>query len=302
MKHIQRISLVMVAFGLMAGGSFAHDLRGIVGEVNATDARTQQKINEIAAYRKSMAQMVQPGNGQVEAVVRTALRWNTPRITVCFQDGTGDGQSRVVAVAREWSQGTGVTFDFGAAGAPRFCDATRPSDIRVSFGPGGFWSYVGTIAREIPPDRPTLNLDGLSHPGDFTDYERSVVLHEFGHALGFEHEHQSPKSGCQEQFNWPYLYSSMGWEPEKVRFNMARFDQSGAMNGLESTAFDRASVMLYSLSRESFVQPATASCYIPQANIKLSPVDLSAARYLYPPMPGGAPAQSRLTFAADPKR
>ncbi|RYG36953.1 MAG: hypothetical protein EON93_04375, partial [Burkholderiales bacterium] len=281
MKHIQRISLVIAAFGLTAECAIAHDLRGIVGEANATDVRTQQKIDEINAYRKLMAQLVKPGSGHVEAVVRTALRWNTPRITVCFQDGTTEGQLRVAAVAREWSHGTGVLFDFGAGSSPRLCDTTRPSDIRVSFGPGGFWSYVGTIAREIPPDRPTLNLDGLSHPGKFTDYEHSVVLHEFGHALGFEHEHQSPKSGCQEQFNWPYLYSSMGWEPEKVRFNMARFDKSGAMNGLESTDFDRASVMLYSLNREAFVQPTTASCYIPQANIKLSSTDLSAARYLY---------------------
>jgi hypothetical protein len=298
MKHARRISFVITAFGLAAGCAFAHDLRGIAGEVNATNARTQQKIDEIVAYRKVMARQVQPGNGQVEAVVRTALRWNTPRITVCFQDGTTEGQSRVAAVAREWSQDTGVVFDFEVADSPRLCDAARPSDIRVSFGPGGFWSYVGTIAREIPPDRPTLNLDGLSHAGDLTDYEHSVVLHEFGHALGFEHEHQSPQSGCQEQFNWPYLYSSMGWEPEKVRFNMARFDQSSSMNGLESTAFDRTSVMLYALSREAFVQPESASCYIPQANIRLSPVDLSAARYLYPKMPGVSANPSGPPFAA----
>lgn len=301
MNYVHAISTGIAAFVLTAGCSFAHDLRGIVGEIKATDARTQQKIDEIAAYRKAMARQAQPGNGQVEAVVRTALRWNTPRITVCFLDGTQEGQSRVAGVAREWSQGTGVVFDFGAAGSPRLCDAQRPSDIRVSFGPGGYWSYVGTIAREIAPERPTLNLEGLSHPGDLTDYEHSVVLHEFGHALGFEHEHQSPKSGCQEQFNWPYLYNSMGWDPEKVRFNMARFDQSSSMNGLESTAFDRSSVMLYSLNPEAFLQPGLASCYIPTANTRLSPVDISAARYLYPPIPAGAMAPSAPPLAAIPK-
>jgi hypothetical protein len=28
------------------------------------------------------------------------------------------------------------------------------------------------------------------------------VLHEFGHALGFDHEHQIPLSACQTDFRW----------------------------------------------------------------------------------------------------
>jgi len=266
----------------------AHDLRGIVAEDNSLDPAARQKREEIAQLKSLLAQRAKNGESGLEAVVRTALRWTRSEISVCFLDGTSSAFEQVAAVAAEWSQGTAIRFDFGAVGARRRCNVQSPSDIRVSFGPGGYWAYVGTTGRQIPADKPTMNLDRLDHPGPLSEYERSVVLHEFGHALGFEHEHQSPQSGCQEEFNWDYLYASMGWPPEKVRFNMARFDRSGSLNGLESTAFDRESVMLYSLESRAFRNPDTATCLVRQANPRLSPTDLAAARYLYPTAGGAA--------------
>jgi hypothetical protein len=276
----------------MATAISAHDLRGIVAEENSLDATTRQKFADIAQLKQLLAQRAKAGENQLEAVVRTALRWDGNSISVCFMDGSSAAYDQIAAAASDWSQGTAVRFDFGSAGARRRCNAQAPSDIRVSFGPGGYWGYVGTSGRQIPADRATLNLERLDHPGPLSDYERSVVLHEFGHALGFEHEHQSPKSGCQEEFNWDYLYASMGWPPEKVRFNMARFDQSNSLNGLQSTAFDRDSVMLYSLESRAFKNPDTATCLVRQANLHLSVTDLSAASYLYPSIPqvGAMPA------------
>jgi len=50
------------------------------------------------------------------------------------------------------------------------------------------WSKVGSDAKEvIDPKKPTMSL-GL-WLGD-TQYNKHIVTHEFGHALGLEHEHQ----------------------------------------------------------------------------------------------------------------
>ncbi len=66
------------------------------------------------------------------------------------------------------------------------------ADIRVAFQQGnGSWSYLGTVCRQIRVDQPTMNYGWLT-PDSTDDELRRVVLHEFGHALGLIHEHQSP--------------------------------------------------------------------------------------------------------------
>jgi hypothetical protein len=265
---------------------FAHDLRGIVSERNSLDAATQKKFDDIAKLKQLMAQRVKAGEKGLEAVVRTAMRWPKSSISVCFFGGDPAAHERVVSVAADWYQGTGVRFDFGPAGARRACSAAQTSDIRVSFTPGaGHWAYVGISGKHIADNQPTMNLDALDHPGPISEYERSVIVHEFGHALGFEHEHQSPNSGCQEEFDWDYLDATMGWPREKIRFNMARFDQTTSANELEATAFDVESTMLYSLDPRAFKNPETAKCLIRQANPRPSAIDLRSAAYLYPPLP-----------------
>ncbi len=53
---------------------------------------------------------------------------------------------------------------------------------------GASWSYVGSGAINVPAGERTMCLNLQN---SFTDEEKmSIVLHEFGHALGLEHEHQ----------------------------------------------------------------------------------------------------------------
>ena len=50
------------------------------------------------------------------------------------------------------------------------------------------WSKVGTDANSVPPNQPTMNFTfGENYPLDF---QRYLVIHEFGHVLGLQHEHQ----------------------------------------------------------------------------------------------------------------
>ncbi len=49
------------------------------------------------------------------------------------------------------------------------------------------------IEQYYPKDQPTMTFAWLKDDNEDEEYER-VVLHEFGHALGLDHEHQSPNA------------------------------------------------------------------------------------------------------------
>ena len=52
------------------------------------------------------------------------------------------------------------------------------------------WSKIGTDARAVNDiTKPTMNL---ALKGQNPDFQMYLVIHQFGHALGLEHEHQRP--------------------------------------------------------------------------------------------------------------
>ena len=53
---------------------------------------------------------------------------------------------------------------------------------------GRSWSMVGTDAEDLTsPREPTMMLNLRGYPPEL---QQSLVIHQFGHALGLEHEHQ----------------------------------------------------------------------------------------------------------------
>lgn len=260
----------------------AHDLHGIFAERAAMTPEAKQRADDVKELRRLLNARVRAGDRDLEAVVQKALRWEKGVLSVCFLDGLEASRQNIAAVANDWTTGTSIRFDFGSAIATRTCAAGVPSDIRVSLNGTGNWSYVGRHAMGIAAEKPTLNLSGMNHGNALTPYDRFLVLHEFGHALGFEHEHQSPEGGCSAEFNWSALPAALGFTEAEVRQNMTRFDESARRSGLVASAFDPSSVMLYALPVEAFHNAATAKCYVAHANSTLSPLDRAGARYLYP--------------------
>jgi serralysin len=169
-------------------------------------------------------------------LVREA-RW-TPgdEITVSFLDGDPDVQARVRDVAGQWTAPGMADLTFAFQRSP---DAL----IRISFQYPGSWSVIGTSCKLVTNrQEPTMNYGWLDASSSDEELQR-VVLHEFGHALGLIHEHQSPAGGIKwdraavmrdlsgPPNNWtPDVIERNMFEPySKAETNYSRLDPDSIM-------------------------------------------------------------------------
>ena len=198
----------------------------------------------------------------------TAKRWEPGRtLDVRFLDGIPEVQERVLTLAQQWTQHANLKIVRSDA---------EDAEIRISFQRGGSWSYIGTDCLSIPRDQATMNF-GWLYPGvPSADYY--VVLHEFGHALGYIHEHQSPANGIPWNREAVYHYYSGPpnyWNRAEIDHNLfAKYDR----NQTNYTAWDKHSIMEYPIPEQLVTDPAFAVGW----NRELSPTDQAFARRSYP--------------------
>jgi hypothetical protein len=141
----------------------------------------------------------------------------------------------IIKTASTWSQYGNIYFKKSS---------WNEADIRVMFleDNGGSWSHVGT---DKPKQGQTMNLP-FSVLRFATKFRRTV-LHEFGHAIGLHHEHNSPNVS----YTWNEAKiiedtAKWGWSEWDVRSNILESLLKGnSKSAFFTTAFDPNSIMIY---------------------------------------------------------
>lgn len=208
---------------------------------------------------------------KLRLAVPVEKKWANGRtLRVAFLDGATALHEEVSRLAEQWTLENSLSFAWGVPG--------EEADIRITFEGSGDWSQVGTDARSVKPGWPTMCLGSLAFSVDDTEV-RQTVLHEFGHALGAIHEHQSPASGIP--WDRPAVYEFYSgppthWSPNQVEENViTRYN--GTLT--QYTEFDPESIMIYPIPEE-----LTVGGYSVEWGTELSAMDKEWIGVCYPTM------------------
>ncbi len=226
---------------------------------------TATEIADLKANTCLTKAPVQSGEGTDERASGLKGRFWTPGATirVRFLNGSATLQQKVFACAEEWENYADIHFSKVSSGN---------SEVRILFGQDGHWSYIGTDNRSIDACAETMSLE-LTDQTAATEIRR-VALHEFGHVLGMQHEHQQPLSSIPWKTSAVYAYyAQQDWTRDEVDQQVL---DKNTTESSQYTNFDATSIMEYPVSAT-----LTTNGYSIGWNTQLSSADKSFISLMY---------------------
>ncbi|OIN46065.1 hypothetical protein BLL37_14410 [Pseudomonas azotoformans] len=189
-------------------------------------------------------------------------------VTISFQDTPEHIKKQVKKHVAEIGEHVNLKFKFVESGQ---------GDIRISAHKDikGNWSEVGTDARDLPKDQPTMHID----PRANEPHLGTAIQHEFLHALGVDHEQQHPDRTVpyDKPKTYDYYRETNDWDEKKVDLNVLdKYDPADVI----TTPYDRSSIMHYSVPGK-----ITTTGESIDKNSTLSEGDIAFLKSLYPPAP-----------------
>ena len=294
----------------------------VFGEVEVPHAIVEAYPDSVQANLEAYERQISEISSSVTdapyyMIVAVTGRWKPGQIVrVAFNGGDKNLYKKIEDAATEWTKPNraNLTLEFKDKHGKYYTwnqsDINYSAEIRVAFSSGaggGYWSHVGTNStnKDISsPGETSLNLEkfDVALPNDW----KAVVIHEFGHAIGFQHEHQNPTGGCDFRFDddtgyvqtkdskgWytndpkgrrPGLYTYLGgkanyWPQWKVDSNLKSLQNTQAylIGG-----FDKNSIMKYFFNAFMFQKGENSPCFTKTENIELSELDIKGANEAYP--------------------
>jgi hypothetical protein len=227
-----------------------------------------------------------PARDPARLVVNQLKVWDVAAtIKICFLDGKPTARKHVAEVGSEWTKFANLKFDFGDLVSPRTCLGDGSENIKISFHAqnpyGGYWSYVGKDSNKYSPSMNLQDLDAEPSVLPEKEIDR-IIWHEFGHAIGLEHEHQSPEAHCADEIDWvaanEYYHRCCSWTQTQVKDNLSTMVAS---TRFRVTPYDPKSIMHYALPASIFRDGRNSRCFT-QTNYTLSVSDKEAIGITYP--------------------
>jgi hypothetical protein len=229
---------------------------------------------------------------RASAINSLSDKWvNGTELTYYFFDKPGDGMNITLADGSvsfvPWRgaasqmevvrKGFKAWVDLGLGIKFREVSSRDQAMVRIGFMAGdGSWSYVGRAILDIAADQRTMNF-GWNLTNDI-----DTAIHEIGHTLGFEHEHQNPFSGIvwdEEKVYAALAKPPNSWPRQKTYFNIIR---KLTENSVAGTQWDPNSVMHYPFEPGLIKHPEIYQTQPLQPAGGLSARDQAYVKQLYP--------------------